>query len=233
MNIEKSIADTRAKIERKKRLEWNEKQIFASMANIAGSLRDIHANKLWQDDFATLEEYCEKRLRLTRQRVHQIINAENTRLLLSDGAEPEVATAVKKLNNGQAAELNGIPKEQAVEILKDAMEQPGKMTAKKIKQAKARVVDPKPVEDPVLDDGKEAALESIQQQQSAALADELEREAAYTSEMKQWEAVSQESITELVEALFYLVDEVEHMDYHPLGLDDAKAILRKHGKEIQ
>ena len=150
-NIESAIADTRAKIERKKRLEWNEKQIFASMKSIASSLKDIYDNELWKDSFETWDEYCKTRLHLTRQRAHQLINAEDTRLLLSD--DPQVGAVAKELNDGQATALNGISKEQAVEILHEAIKRPGKMTAAKIKAAKARVIEPAPpVAEPTLDD---------------------------------------------------------------------------------
>lgn len=142
MTLAESIEETRCKIARKNRLEWNEKQIRSSMNAIASSIRDIHLNKLWQDTHASFEEYCQKVWGMSRQRAYQILGAENTRLLLADaaGEDAPLKAAALKLNDGQAAELEKLPPEQAVEVLREATGRPGKMTAAKIKQAKARVV---------------------------------------------------------------------------------------------
>lgn len=137
-----SILATRQKIDREKRLDWNETEMRKGMNSISSSLRDIHDKKLWQDKWASFEDYCKEQWGMSRQRAYQLIGAENTRLLLADAAndDSELAKVAGKLNDRQATELVGVPKEQALAVLRDAIKEPGKLTASSIKQAKARVI---------------------------------------------------------------------------------------------
>lgn len=137
-----SILATRQKIDRQKRLEWNENEIRKGMNSVASSLRDIHEKKLWQDGYSSFEDYCQQKFGMSRQRAYQLIGAEGNRLMLADATahEPELAAKARSMNDLQAAEFTKLDPAQAVEVLRDAAGQPGKLTAKKIKQAKARVV---------------------------------------------------------------------------------------------
>lgn len=146
MDIANHIAETRARIDREKRLAWNENQIRTSMNNIASSIRDIHDKKLWEGKFESFEAYCKERWGFSRQRAYQMIGAENNRLMLADAANADEAlkSVALHLNDGQAAEFENIPPAKAMEVLKDAVAQPGKMTAAKIKKAKARIIETVP-----------------------------------------------------------------------------------------
>lgn len=146
MDIAKSIAQTHEYIQRKNRLEWNEKQMETAIKGIASSLKDIHDLELWQIKYDTFDSYCKMRWGMTRQRAYQLIGAEGARLMLADATagEPALAEAAGKLNDYQAEQFKNVPPGKAADVLRDATSRPGKMTANKIKQAKASVIDAPP-----------------------------------------------------------------------------------------
>lgn len=145
MDLQTHINETRHRIDRQKRLAWNENQMKTAARTIASSLKDIHDNKLWEGDYATFEKYCEEKWGMTRQRAYQLIGAEDARLMLQ-GAAPELADTAAKMNDLQASEFANLGPEKAAAVFRDAVEKntKGKMTAAKIKQAKARIIDGNP-----------------------------------------------------------------------------------------
>jgi hypothetical protein len=90
------------------------------------------------------------RWKMTGRRVRQLIAADDARLLLLDVA-PEMESEVNNLHESQLREIVTTPLERRVEVLQKAVSLPGKMTAAKIKKAKAIVLDVEthePVETP-------------------------------------------------------------------------------------
>ena len=131
-------------------LKWNEDKMNESARAVARHLKEIHDDKLYRFDYPSFEDYCQKKLGITRQRAHQIIGAQNARLMLEEAASthpnPTTATEVQKaaqsLNDRQAAEIAKVPPTKRVEVMIEAIKAPGRMTTGKIRQAKAKVIEP-------------------------------------------------------------------------------------------
>lgn len=144
--LQMTPAEITASVERTKRLQrldWNERQMNTAARAAASSLKEIHALKLWQDNYSSFEEYCMTKWGIGQRRAYQMIEAEDTRMMLADAAkdEPEIAKVAASLNNRQAAEMARVEPDKRVEVLKAAIADPAKLTTTTIKRAKAKVID--------------------------------------------------------------------------------------------
>lgn len=151
MNSEQ-ITNSRLTFDRRKRLEWNENEMMKAYKSFGSCLKDIHDKKLWEGDYASFEEYCQKKIGVSMRRAYQMMEAHSSRCFLADEAEKEgdtkMASAANALNDRQSCELSNLPKEKALEVLKAAMAGPEPLTAATIKRAKAKVIDGVIVEPP-------------------------------------------------------------------------------------
>lgn len=87
---------------------------------------------------------------MSPRRLQQIAAGESVKALLATEA-PDLAPVVQGMREGQVRALATVPPEKRADVLREATAAPGKMTAEKIKRAKARVID-LPPPDPVLDE---------------------------------------------------------------------------------
>lgn len=108
----------------------------------------------WRLNHESYEQYCSEVWGMTPRRLQQIAAGESLKALLA-AEEPTLAPTLAMMPEGQTRALASVPEAKRADVLKAALAQPGKMTAAKIKKAKARVIDPAPVSDPVLDDEPE------------------------------------------------------------------------------
>jgi len=141
---------------RKNRLAWYEREIEKRGSAFTAILRELRDDPLkpYLATHGSLAEYLEDRWGMTPRRQNQLMAAQNVREQIAS-EDPEIAGVVMNMKEGPIRELSsGVPKEKRAQVLRDAMKssKKGRITAIEIKQAKARVVDPKPVEDPVLDE---------------------------------------------------------------------------------
>lgn len=139
-----SVLKTKQKI----RLEWYETEIrkrSRSLSTIFIELRD-DGLKPWQYAHDSYEEYCADIWSLTSRRLQQLAAGESLRTMLSDES-PDMALTLNRMNEGQLRALGAVPADKRTEVLKAAVETLPKgerLTAKKIKKAKARVIDNEP-----------------------------------------------------------------------------------------
>lgn len=126
----------------------------AGMDYIA-ELRDLCENPLeqWRATHATFEEYCRERLGYGERRVRQIVSADTTRnlLLLAAESESDLQPAIKEMNEDAIRPLNGLPKADALKVLREAIKLPSKQARKQITLAKIKlakkVLEPAPTID--------------------------------------------------------------------------------------
>lgn len=138
MDLAQSIEQTKLR----NTLNWYEDQIRTrakSLAAIFVQLRN-DPQKPWRVSHESYEAYCLEVWNMSPRRIQQIAAGETVKALLAAEA-PELAETVKKMPEGQIRALATAPPEKRAEVLRSAVEKPGKMTARKIKAAKARVID--------------------------------------------------------------------------------------------
>ncbi len=127
-------------------MDWYEREIEKRGKSYVQIFRELHEDKdkPYLAGHESFDAYCLDRWGLTARRVRQVMAAADSRALLvaMTAEDPELNRAALALNDSQVSVLNGLPPPVAAEVLKNAIERPGKMTAGKMKQAKARVVDP-------------------------------------------------------------------------------------------
>lgn len=131
---------------RKNRLEWYEREIEKRGKAFADILRELRDDKLkpYLATHNSLSEYLQDRWNMTQRRQQQLMAAQSVRDQLAI-EDPEIAPVVERMKEGPIREIAAAPKEKRLAILRAAIEQPGtKITAKTIKQAKARIISTQP-----------------------------------------------------------------------------------------
>lgn len=149
---------------RKSKLEWYEREIekrWGSFVTIFRELRDDGARP-YLATHENFEHYCEDRWGMTPRRVQQLLAADTVRAQLTDAA-PELSREIVKLNERATREIASLPREKQVEILRDAIGQPGKLTADKMKQAKARVIETARPAAPAIENAARATAPEIKE----------------------------------------------------------------------
>lgn len=127
---------------RKTRLEWYETEIDKRGNAWLQIWRDLAADTLkpYLATHPSLDAYATDRWGMTPRRILQLKTADNFRAMLLQET-PELAGVVNNMREGPMRELVNLPAPQAAEVIRKATEQPGKVTAKKIKMVKARIID--------------------------------------------------------------------------------------------
>lgn len=116
----------------RERLGWHLEQMNKGTTMITKSLKEIHDQKLYRHDFESFDDFCTKKLGMTRARAYQIIAAQNVReALVIEGGE-EMSSTVDALSDRVAGALNEVPKEVRLEVVKQAVAQ-GKVTEKAVR----------------------------------------------------------------------------------------------------
>lgn len=143
------LALTDRESRRLKALEDNIRQAGGTMYE---SLKAIHDEKLYRDNFKTWESYCAERWRMSRQWSYRIIQHGRILALLNDDA-PDLSP-IGDIPESATREVNGLPDEQKVEVIKQVVSEssPAKGGGKKVTAAavKAKVEElnakaPKPI----------------------------------------------------------------------------------------
>lgn len=140
MSIE-PIPDNIHPLYRKQRLDWYENRIRTHAKGLASVFIELRNDALqpWRISHASYEDYCREVWGMTPRRIQQIAAGESVKALLASEA-PDIAPIVQAMPEGQIRELVTAPPEKRAEVVRMAATQPGKMTASKIKQAKARII---------------------------------------------------------------------------------------------
>lgn len=140
------IADRALTARRKIKLEWYERELMKTLTSLASMFRQLRDDpeKPYLATHNSFEEYCLEKWKMTSRRTQQLIAADDLRLLLVDSAPTELRGTINGMHEGQLRELITTPEEKRVEVIREAIampEKPGKITAAKIKIAKARIVE--------------------------------------------------------------------------------------------
>jgi hypothetical protein len=108
-----------------------------SASEMAARLKEIQTDKLWEGEYTSFEDYCQKRWGFGRSRACQILGAENTRLFLADVAkdEPEVLQNVNEMNEGQLRVIAQVEPEKRLDVIRKAISDGSKPTPAKLRKA--------------------------------------------------------------------------------------------------
>lgn len=116
----------------------------------AVALQLVRDQRLYLEHFATFEEYVEKRLGYTKGWASQRISLATTAAQFTNVNTPAIT------NEGQARAIKPVLRdhgpEVAAEVLREAADDEGKITARSISEAAARVIEPEIVDAEVIDD---------------------------------------------------------------------------------
>lgn len=104
---------------------------------VGNALLKIRDGKLYRQEHETFEAYCDSRWSMTRRRAYQIMESSEA----VQSLPPGLCTIVHK--EGPARELAKVPAAQRANVVEVAAAA-GPVTARSIKQAAAKVVDPSP-----------------------------------------------------------------------------------------
>ena len=102
---------------------------------VGNALLKIRDGKLYRQEHETFEAYCDSRWSMTRRRAYQIMESSEA----VESLPPNLCTIVHK--EGPARELAKVPAAQRANVVEVAAAA-GPVTAKSIKQAAAKVVEP-------------------------------------------------------------------------------------------
>lgn len=116
----------------------------------AVALQLVRDQRLYLEHFATFEEYVEKRLGYTKGWASQRISLATTAAQFTNVNTPAIT------NEGQARAIKPVLRdhgpEVAAEVLREAADDEGKITARSISEAATRVIEPEIVDAEVIDD---------------------------------------------------------------------------------
>ena len=104
---------------------------------VGNALLKIRDGKLYRQEHETFEAYCDSRWSMTRRRAYQIMESSEA----VESLPPNLCTIVHK--EGPARELAKVPAEKRSQVVEVAAAA-GPVTAKSIKEAAAKVVEPSP-----------------------------------------------------------------------------------------
>lgn len=136
------VAESIDRIKLQQRLTWYEDQIRIRSKSLAAIFLELRNDpqKPWRLSHESYEAYCTEVWSMSPRRIQQIAAGESVKALLASEA-PDIAPVVQAMPEGQARVLTTIPASKRAAVIRDAVSRPGKMTAAKIKQAKARIIE--------------------------------------------------------------------------------------------
>lgn len=108
---------------------------LGTFLEVGSALVRIHDARLYRQEYATFEVYCEHRWGFTDRRARQLM------------AAAQIGTVVPVGTESQARELTGLTDEQAVEVYDDAAAQRPEPTAADLRSARERL-HPRPATQP-------------------------------------------------------------------------------------
>lgn len=124
-------------------LEWHEKQIEMAGQGLAKAFKNLKedSEKPYLLTHASFDLYCADRWGMTTRRVQQMLAGETMRLQLMEEA-PEMAPRIDGMKERAIREIVTTPPEKRMEVLREAVKTPGKVTAAKLQQLKKKVLAP-------------------------------------------------------------------------------------------
>lgn len=109
-----------------------------TFVEVGSALMDIRDARLYREDYATFEDYCQQRWNMTDRRARQLMDAASTVQAIEETGTTVPAT------ESQARELSGLEPELAAEVMTKAAESGEKVTAARIREIREQVA-PRPV----------------------------------------------------------------------------------------
>jgi hypothetical protein len=122
--VAKRLADAEATIARG----------LTTFIDVGNALRRIRDERLYQDDYGTFEDYCDRRWGFTDRRARQLMDAANIVAELPTGT-------IVPVTETQARALAGLTPEIAAEVM-DVAAESGKITEASIRDARNDIVGP-------------------------------------------------------------------------------------------
>lgn len=105
---------------------------FATFLRVGIALAKVRDAKLYRSDYATFEDYCDKRWHLSRTRAYELMSAAQISEAVSEISDIPIAT------ESHAKQLRGLDPTQAAEVVEKAAET-GSVTAKSLAEAREEV----------------------------------------------------------------------------------------------
>lgn len=132
------------------------------------ALADIRDRRLYRGDYGTFEDYCRERWNLSRTHADRMITASQ----VAKEMAPIGVISTESQARAIAPVLRDHGPEVAAEVLREAADDDGRLTARSISEAATRVIEPEIVEAEVIDDER-PVLTSQQWMAREGYADEL------------------------------------------------------------
>lgn len=125
------------------RLQWNLDNMEKSQRAWLESLKDIHERSLWRHDYASFEDFCNRKLGITRDAGYKKLEAHGIRLALQDelASEPETLEVVEQMSESALRNVKSIAQTERASVVKE-LAKTGVVTAGSI-QAVANPKAPK------------------------------------------------------------------------------------------
>ncbi len=161
-----------------RRLKALEDNIRRSAGDMYDSMRAIHDEKLYRDEFSSFDEYCEKRWNMSQRNARRLMEHGRVLALLGE----EKVDQIGPLSESVTREVAGLPDAEKVEVIEavatEAKKKKKKVTAtavrKKVEEHKREPGDESeasgadPVESIVLDELKREVPKHLKQQHETA-----------------------------------------------------------------
>lgn len=122
-------------------LDWHEKQIETAGNALAKAFKALKEDKdkPYLLTHETFDLYCAERWNMTTRRVQQMLAGESMRVLLLQEV-PQLAARIEPMKERGLRVIATTPPELRAEVIEEAASTPGKLTASKVSQAKAKVL---------------------------------------------------------------------------------------------
>lgn len=116
----------------RKRLEWYMESLNDASLKLSRALKGIRDDRAYRADYSSFEEFCSKRLGISRAKAYQMIAAQEVEHLLR---ESEVSSIVDGMSDRAKIALKGTTLPEAEKIVKD-LSTNGDITEKAIREAR-------------------------------------------------------------------------------------------------
>lgn len=132
-------------VEERKRFEWNLGRMDKNRKEWISCLKDIHDKQLYRHDYGTFEEFCEKRLGISRDAGYKQLEAHGIRMSLQDNLsdDPVALEIVEGMSESSLREAAKIEPEKRENVIRE-LGSTGMVTAKRIRNVERIIHSEKP-----------------------------------------------------------------------------------------
>jgi hypothetical protein len=197
-----------------RRLKQLEKNISDAGGTMYESLRAIHDEKLYREQFSTWEAYCAERWRMSRQWCYRIIEHGRILALLNESAPG--LSPMGDIPERATREVAALPDAQKVEVIREvAAETNGKVTAAAVREEVSRRTTPEVFE------AESVVLDELKRPVPKHLAQKHELAARIKSAATKLDAVKKEvnELVDLAGGVFLPLQQIE------IALKDVKGLI--------